>query len=113
MGTSDMDEGGCWETWATAVLISFSFRKRGSSAPNKELRRPVGIVNRLEGGVLTMATEMSLGEETEMAEDIWVTKDVARCCSDKFTVGLMTDVELTFSTSVAAGTAMYEKRLTR
>jgi hypothetical protein len=99
--------------WATAAFVSFSFRKRGSSAPNNELRRPVGIVNRLEGGVLTMAAEMSLAEDTEMAEDIWVTKEVARCCSDKFTVGLMTDVELTFSTSVAAGTAMYEKRLTR
>ena len=107
-----MEDGGCWETWATAVLMSFSFRKRGSSAPNNELRRPVGIVDRLEG-VLTMAAEMSLAEDTEMVEDIWVTKDVARCCSDKFTVGLMTDVELTFSTSVVAGRAMGEKRLTR
>jgi hypothetical protein len=117
MGISDMDDGDCletirlWEPEPTATLTSFSFRKRSSSEPNNELRRPVGAVDRLEVGVLTMATDMSLGEDREMAEDICVIKEVARC-SDKFTVGLMADVALTFATSVAAGTAKGEKRLT-
>lgn len=97
MGISDMDDGGCWEmirlceTEVTATLIGFSFRGRGSSAPDSELRRLVGIMDRLEGGVLTTATETSLIEDTERAEDICVTKGVDSC-SDKFTVGLMADV---------------------
>jgi hypothetical protein len=116
IGTSDIDDGACWEMIrlfeleATATLICSSRRTRRSSEPTDEPRLLVGIVDTLEG-VLAMAMEISLMEDREMAEDIGVTKEVA-ICSDKFTTGLMTDVESTFSGNVVVATGRGVKRLT-
>jgi len=117
MGTSDIDDGNCWDTIrlieaeATMTLTGSSPRTRISSAPTNAPRRLVGTMDRLEGGALTIATEMSLMEDSETAEDIGATTEVT-ICSDIFTAGLIVDVEWTFSGNVVVTTGRGMKRLT-
>jgi len=71
----------------------------------------VGIVDRQDGGVLMIATEMSLRDVIEIAEEIGVTKGGV-ACSEKFTEGPTADVGSGFSVNVVAGTAKGEQLLT-
>ena len=82
-----------------------------SSAPTSGPRRLVGVVDKSDGGVLMMATEISLKEVIEIAEEIGVTKGVVEC-SEKFTADPTADVGSVFSVNVIAGTGRGAQRLT-
>jgi len=71
----------------------------------------VGVVDRSDRGVLMMATEMSLKEVIEIAEEIGVTKGEVEC-SEKFTTGPMADVGSGFSVNVIVGTGKGEQLVT-
>jgi hypothetical protein len=110
--TSDTDDGDCremirlFEPDATATLITLS-----ASDSTNEPRGLVGIVDRLEGDVLTIEMEISFTGDREMAEDIGVANEVATC-SDIFTAGFMASMESFFFTNVAGVTGRGMKRLT-
>jgi len=114
---SNMDDGDCWEMTrlfeleATATLIGLSLPILSPSDSTNEPRRFVGFVDRLEGGGLTMEMEISFTEDTDIAEDIGVTNEVATC-SDRFMVGFMAAVESVFFVNVAGATGSGMKRLT-
>lgn len=74
-------------------------------------RRLVGVVVKSDGGVLMMATEMSLKEVMEIVEEIGVTKGAVEC-PEKFTAGPTADVGSHFSLNVIAGTGRGEQLLT-
>ena len=111
---SDTEGGGCcemirlFELEATATLIGMSLRFLDSTF---EPRLLVGIVDRLDGGGLTIEMEISFTEDRETAEDMGVTNEVATC-SDKFMAGFIVTVESFFFTRVAGVTGRGMKRLT-
>jgi hypothetical protein len=82
-----------------------------SPAPTSGPRRLVGVVDKSDGGVLMMATEISLKEVMEIAEEIGVTKGAVEC-SEKFTAGPTADVGSGFSLNDIAGTGRGEQLLT-
>ena len=112
MGIWDKDDGECWATRrlrdseVATTLIGLSLCSPAPTSP----RRLVGV-DRSGSGVLMMATEMSLKDVMEIAEEIGVTKGVVECC-EKFTAGPTTDVESGFSVNVIVGTGKGEQLLT-
>ena len=70
----------------------------------------MGVVDNSDGGVLMMATEISLKEGMEIVE-IGVTKGAVEC-PEKFTAGPTADVGSSFSLKVIAGTGRGEQLLT-
>ena len=114
MGISDNDAGDCWGTTrlrdseVTTTLIGLLLC---SSAPTSGPRRLVGVVDKSDGGVLMMATEISLKEVIETAEEIGVTKGAVEY-PEKFTAGPTADVGSVFSVNVIAGTGRGEHLLT-
>jgi hypothetical protein len=110
MGIWDKDDGECWATIrlrdseVTTTLIGLSLSSAATSGP----RRLVGVVDRSDRGVPTIATEISLKEVMEIAEEIGVTKGVV----EKFTTGPTAAVGSGFSVNVIAGTGKSEQLLT-
>ena len=113
--TSDTDDGDCremirlFEPDATATLTGLSMLSALDST--NEPRGFVGIVDRLEGDVLTIEMDISFTGDREMAEDIGIANEVATC-SDIFTAGFMASMESFFFTNVAGVTGRGMKRLT-
>ena len=114
MGISDKDDGDCWATTklrdseVATTLIGLSL---GSLAPTCGPRLLGGVVDKSVGGVLMMATEISLKEVIEIAEEIGVTKGAVEC-SEKLTAGPTADVGFGFSVNDIAGTGRGEQLLT-
>jgi hypothetical protein len=70
-----------------------------------------GVVDKSAAGVLMMATEISLKEVIDIAEEIGVTKGAVEC-SEKFTAGPTADVGFGFSVNDIVGTGRGEQLLT-